>query len=78
MSVKARLAKLERTGSTADIPVWCETEAEVPATIKAMLADGEINQGQISRCVFWEKASAPIGAHERALVELDNYRTETE
>jgi hypothetical protein len=25
MSIKARLAKLERSGSTADIPVWCET-----------------------------------------------------
>jgi hypothetical protein len=78
MSIKARLARLERGGSTADIPVWCETEDEVPATIEAMLADGEINQAQVSRCVFWEMATAPAGAHERALDELDNYRTETE
>jgi hypothetical protein len=77
MSIKARLAKLERGGSTGDIPVWCDSEAEVPATIEAMLADGEINQGQINRCVFWEKATAPAGAHERTLDELDNYRTET-
>jgi hypothetical protein len=78
MSIKARLAKLERGGSTVDIPVWCETEAEVPVTIKAMLAEGEISQGEVGRCVFWEKARAPAGAHERALVELDNYKTEIE
>jgi hypothetical protein len=70
MSIKARLAKLERSGSTADIPVWCETEEEVPATIKAMLADGEITQAQIGRCVFWPMASSSNGAHERALDEL--------
>jgi hypothetical protein len=78
MSIKARLAKLERSGSSADIPVWCETEADVPITIEAMLADGEISQGEVRRCVFWERATAPPGAHERALNELDNYRTETE
>jgi hypothetical protein len=76
MSIEARLAKLERTGSTADIPVWCETEAEVPATIKAMLADREISQGEIGRCVFWPTARASHGAHERALDQLD--KTETE
>lgn len=78
MSIEARLAKLERGGSTADIPVWCETEAEVPDTIDAMLADGEIAQGEVGRCVFWEKATAPLGAHERALAELDNCSVETE
>jgi hypothetical protein len=70
MSIKARLAKLERSGSTADIPVWCDSEAEVPATIKAMLADGEIIQGQIGRCVFWCEAGSRNGAHESALAEL--------
>jgi hypothetical protein len=69
MSIKARLAKLERSGST-DIPVWCDTEAEVPATIEAMLADGEITQSDIGRCVFWSEAGSRNGAHERALVEL--------
>jgi hypothetical protein len=78
MSIKARLAKLERSGPATDIPVWCETEAEVPATIKAMLADGEISQGEVRRCVFWAMARADYGAHERALVELDNYKTEIE
>jgi hypothetical protein len=70
MSIKARLAKLERGGPIGDIPVWCDAEAEVPAAIKAMLADGEIIQGQIGRCVFWPMASSRNGAHESALVEL--------
>jgi hypothetical protein len=70
MSINARLARLERGGSTADIPVWCETEAEVPATIEAMLANGEISQGDVRRCVFWAVARADYGAHERALAEL--------
>ena len=42
MSIKARLAKLERHGMTGGIPVWCDDEADVPATIQAMLAGGEI------------------------------------
>jgi hypothetical protein len=70
MSIKARLAKLERGGSPADIPVWCETEAEVPATIKAMLAEGEISQDEVRHCVFWAMARTGHGAHERALAEL--------
>jgi hypothetical protein len=70
MSIKARLARLERSGATAEIPVWCETGAEVPATIEVMLADGEITHGEISRCVFWEMARSGHGSHERALAEL--------
>jgi hypothetical protein len=70
MSIRARLAKLERHGITGDIPVWCDTEMDVPATIQAMLADGEIIQDQIGRCGFWPMASSRNGAHESALVEL--------
>jgi hypothetical protein len=70
MSIKATLAKLERGGPISDIPVWCDTEAEVQATIEAMLADGAIIQGQIGRCAFWSRAGSSLGAHERALDEL--------
>jgi hypothetical protein len=70
MSIKARLAKLERGCPIGDIPVWCDSEAEVPATIKAMLADGEITPGEVDRCVFWSKAGSRNGAHESALAEL--------
>jgi hypothetical protein len=70
MSIKARLAKLERQGSTGDIPVWCDTEADVPATIRGMVADGELSQADIGRCVHWLGANARNGAHEAALAEL--------
>jgi hypothetical protein len=47
MSISTRLAKLERNGPIGDIPVWCGTEAEVPATIKAMLAGAGERFGRI-------------------------------
>jgi hypothetical protein len=71
MSIKARLAKLEHHGMTGGIPVWCDDEADVPATIQAMLAGGEITQSDVSRCVFWAHARCPAGEHERSLEELD-------
>ncbi len=70
MSIRARLAKLERDSPIGDIPVWCDSKAELPATIKAMLADGEIIQDRTGQCVFWSEAGSRNGAHERALVEL--------
>ena len=36
------MAKLERRGVCADILVWCDAEADIPATVKAMIAAGEI------------------------------------
>ena len=68
MSIRARLAKLERHGITGDIPVWCDTERDVPATIQAMLAEGKITESDLSRCVFWARARA-TGLHERGLEE---------
>jgi hypothetical protein len=65
-----RLAKLERHGSTGDIPVWCDAEVEVPATIQAMLAEGEIAESDINRCVFWSIVGPRKGAHEQALANL--------
>jgi hypothetical protein len=65
-----RIAKLERQGLTGDIPVWCDTEAEVPATIQAMLAEGEIAERDLGRCVFWSLAGLSNGAHEQALASL--------
>jgi hypothetical protein len=71
MSIKARLAKLERHGAANDIPVLCDDEADVPLTIQAMLAGGEITQSDVSRSVFWAHAQCPAGKHERSLEELD-------
>jgi hypothetical protein len=73
MSINTRLTKLERSSATSDIAVWCDTGAEVPATIKAMQADGEITKADIGRCVFWASAGRRPVAHESALAELDGY-----
>jgi hypothetical protein len=74
MNIKARLAKLERDFQIGDMPVfvWCDSEADIPATIKAMIAAGEITEADASRYVFvhWLSAKANIGAHEAALSDL--------
>jgi hypothetical protein len=51
--------------------VWCNTPEEVPATIDAMIAAGEINPEDRRRCVFWELAAFAAGGHEEKLSLLD-------
>jgi hypothetical protein len=46
---------------TGDIPVWCDLPEEVPATIDAMVAAGEILPDERGSCVFWELATFPPG-----------------
>jgi hypothetical protein len=70
MSISTRLAKLERYESVTDTPVWCDTEAEVSVTVRAMLVASEINERDIGRCLFWPMAAARNGAHEAALAAL--------
>jgi hypothetical protein len=57
---------------SADILVWCDAEADISATVKAMIAAGEITEADASRCLFvhWQSADARIGAHEAALSDL--------
>lgn len=52
MNIKARLSKLDRAGSTSDIPVRCDNEADVPATIAAIITGGEVTKADLARCVF--------------------------
>jgi hypothetical protein len=62
-----RLERLERSALAGDIPVWCNTPEEVPATIEAMIAEREIRPEERGRCVFWERATSAPGAHEARL-----------
>jgi hypothetical protein len=71
MSISTRLAKLERHGITGDIPVWCEEEDQVEATIDDMIKCNEIRASDRGRCVYWLNARCPAGDHERSLEELD-------
>ena len=70
-TIRMRLQRLERSVPTGDIPVWCDLPEEVPATIDAMIAAGEISHEERGRSVFWECASFAAGAHEAALSQLD-------
>jgi hypothetical protein len=71
MSISTKLAKLERQGSKGDIPVWCDEEADVPATIKGYAGRMvKLSQADVGRCVHWLRASARNGEHEAALAEL--------
>jgi hypothetical protein len=71
-AIEQRLRRLEAAGNRDQIAVWCEDEADVAATIEAMIAEGEIREADRHRCVHWEKVTtcAP-GTHDAALLELD-------
>ena len=69
--IEKRLSRLEGDNSE-DIPVFCEHESDVEATVDAMIAAGEIVENDRSRCVFWEHSkSRQRITHEEALLELD-------
>ena len=70
-TIRMRLERLERSAPTGDVPVWCDVPEKVPATIEAMIAEGEILPEERARCVFWERATFAPGAHEAALGLLD-------
>jgi hypothetical protein len=72
MSLFARVRRLETSeGIGGNISVWCLDRANVPATIEAMIADGEVTEADRSRCVYWaDRQNVRPGSHERALDAL--------
>ena len=69
MNLRSRVTKLEMQSSGGSIPVWCNDAADVPATIDAMIADGEIREVDRGRCVYWPDFRG-AGRHEPALAML--------
>ena len=71
-TINLRLTKLEAQASTDEIPVWCDDEAAVAATISDMIASGEISESDRPRCIHWQSVTkcAP-GTHERSLDQLN-------
>jgi hypothetical protein len=67
MSIATRIMKLEARGGSGQIPIWCDNEAGIPATIDAMIAEGELQEADRQRCVHWSRMQVPAGCHERAL-----------
>lgn len=67
MSIATRIMKLEARGGSGQIPIWCDVETDVLATIDAMIAEGELQETDRPRCVHWSRMQAKPGHHERAL-----------
>jgi hypothetical protein len=67
MSIATRIMKLEARGWSGEIPVWCDDEADMAATIDAMIAEGELQESDRPRCVHWTRMRVSAGSHERAL-----------
>jgi len=51
--------------------VWCDLPEEVPATIDAMVAAGDILPEDRGRCVFWAWAAFLLCGHQEGLSLLD-------
>ena len=56
-AIRMRIERPERSAPMAEIPAWCDLPEQVPATIDAMIAAGEIRSEERERCVFWERAT---------------------
>lgn len=67
MSIATRIMRLEARGGSGEIPIWCDDETDAPATIDAMIAEGELQEADRPRCVHWSQMRATEGCHERAL-----------
>jgi hypothetical protein len=71
-SIIKRIAKLEARRDGDQIPIICEHESEVPATIDQMIAAGELAEADRVLCVYWLDCvgpNAPSDADLRALLE---------
>ena len=58
-AMERRLAKVESKIEGDQIPIFCEEEHEVPATIDRMIAAGEITEAERPLCVYWLTCEGP-------------------
>jgi hypothetical protein len=62
-----RLEKLEAGTGGDQIPIWCEDESEVPATIDRMIAAGELTEADRALCVYWLDCQGPNAVSDAEL-----------
>jgi hypothetical protein len=62
-----RIRKLEAYGGTGKIPIWCDDDTDMPATIDEMIAKGELQKSDRPRFIHWARMQAKSDHHERAL-----------
>ena len=68
--MERRLAKVESKIEGDQIPVFCEEESEVPATIDRMIAAGEITEDERRLCVYWLNCEGPNAVSDAELKAL--------
>jgi hypothetical protein len=54
-----RLASLEAMSKGDQIPIICEHESDVAATIDGMIAAGELSEADRVLCVYWLDCTGP-------------------
>jgi hypothetical protein len=69
-AIERRLAKIESEIEGDRIPIFCEEEREVPATIDRMIAAGELTEADRPLCVYWLNCQGPNAMTHAKLLAL--------
>jgi len=69
-AIERRLAKVETKIGGDQIPIYCEEECEVPATIDRMIAAGELTEAERPLCVYWLACEGPNAVSDAELRAL--------
>ena len=69
-AIERRLAKVESKIEGDQIPIFCEEEHEVPATIDRMIAAGELTEADRPLCVYWLTCEGPNAVSDAELRAL--------
>ena len=69
-ATERRLAKVEAKIAGDQIPIFCEEEHEVPATIGRMIAAGELTEADRPLGVYWLACEGPNAVSDAELRAL--------
>ena len=70
VALEKRLAKLEAKVEGDQIPIFCEHESEIAATIDQMIAAGELAEADRALCVYWLSCTGPNAPSDADLRSL--------
>lgn len=78
-AIERRLAKIESEIEGDQIPIFCEEEREVQATIDRMIAAGELSEADRPLCVYWLNCEGPNAmTHAKLIALLAQWEAEEE
>jgi hypothetical protein len=69
-TIRKRIAKLEARRQGHQIPIFCEEESEVPATVDQMIAAGELAEADRALGVYWLNCAGPNAVTDAELRSL--------